>query len=78
MITAGTFILRPLSDADASDMSAGVRESMATVGRWMSWAKPDFSQYDALCWFAQCNLARAEGEAHEFGIFSKDGRMVGG
>ena len=78
MIAAGSFVLRPYSDADASDMSAGVRESMETVGRWMSWAKPDFSEYDALCWFAHCSLARAQGEAHEFGIFSKSGRFIGG
>lgn len=78
MITAGSFTLRPYSDADASGMSAGVRESMETVGHWMSWAKPDFSDYDALCWFAHCSQARAQGEAHEFGIFSEEGRFVGG
>jgi len=78
MITAGIFTLRPYSDADAPDMSAGVRESMETLGHWMPWAKHDFSEYDALCWFAHCIRARAQGEAHEFGIFSDQGRFVGG
>jgi ribosomal-protein-serine acetyltransferase len=78
MITAGLFTLRPYCDADASEMSAGVRESMETVGRWMPWAKPDFSDYDALCWFARCARARAQDEAHEFGIFSEGGRFIGG
>jgi ribosomal-protein-serine acetyltransferase len=78
MIPAGSFILRPYQLADASALSAGVRESGATVGRWMSWAKPDFSEYDAVCWFEQCNQARAAGKAHEFGIFDADGRFVGG
>jgi RimJ/RimL family protein N-acetyltransferase len=51
---------------------------MSTVGRWMSWAKADFSEYDAACWFETCNHTRASGEAHQFGIFSADGRYVGG
>lgn len=78
LITAGLFILRPYVEADASSMGAGVRESMETLGRWMPWAKPDFSDDDALCWFAECSSDRALGEAHEFGIFSKDGRFIGG
>lgn len=78
MLTAGAFHLRPYRHSDADDMAAAVRESVNTVGRWMSWAKPDFQAYDAACWFDRCNHARATGEAHEFGIFSDDGRYVGG
>lgn len=78
MISAGPFHLRPYLPSDAADMAAAVRESMETVGRWMSWAKADFSEYDAACWFEICHHARASGEAHEFGIFSADGRYVGG
>jgi RimJ/RimL family protein N-acetyltransferase len=43
----------------------------------MSWAKPDFSSYDAACWIAHCQKARAEGTAHEFGVFAADERFVG-
>ena len=78
MLTAGNFLLRPYLSADATEMSTAVRESTETVGRWMSWAKPDFSDYDALCWFAHCNQARAEGSAHEFGIFDSKGIFIGG
>jgi RimJ/RimL family protein N-acetyltransferase len=78
MLTAGNYILRPYIDADAPQMSAAVRESMQTVGRWMTWAKADFAEYDALCWFAQCTAARVSGTAHEFGIFTADGQFVGG
>ncbi|WP_396268873.1 GNAT family N-acetyltransferase [Ideonella sp.] len=78
MLRAAAFLLRPYRDDDAPVMSAGVRESVQTVGRWMSWATPDFSDYDALCWFAACNAARASGEGHEFGIFTLDGQFVGG
>ena len=78
MLSAGHFSLRPYQDSDAAAMSAAVRESTESVGRWMSWAKPNFSDYDALCWFAHCNQARAVGSGHEFGIFDAEGKYIGG
>lgn len=78
MITTNQFILRPLVDSDAQSMSAAVRESVGSVGKWMSWAKPDFSDYDAACWFASCSQSRVSGTAHEFGIFDREGKFVGG
>lgn len=78
MISAGQFILRPYRHSDAAQMSAAVRESTETVGRWMTWAKPDFSEYDAACWFDHCSQSRAAGTAHEFGIFTQGGEFVGG
>lgn len=78
MISAGSYLLRPYLQADAAELSAAVRESADTVGRWMSWAKTDFNDYDAVCWFALCSQARAAGTAHEFGIFAADGSFVGG
>jgi len=59
-------------------MSAAVRESTNTVGKWMTWATPEFGDYDALCWFAKCNEARATGIGHEFGVFTASGQFVGG
>jgi ribosomal-protein-serine acetyltransferase len=78
MLAAGSLILRPYRESDAADMSSAVRESTETIGRWMTWAKPDFSDYDAACWFEHCSQSRAAGTAHEFGIFSLAGKFVGG
>lgn len=78
MLSAGQFILRPYSQSDAVETSAAVRESTQTIGRWMPWAKPDFSDYDAACWFAHCSQSRASGAGHEFGIFTPSGEFVGG
>lgn len=78
MLSAGRFTLRPYRHEDAASMSAAVRESTATVGRWMSWAKPDFNEYDALSWFTVCDVGRAAGESHEFGIFTEENEFVGG
>jgi RimJ/RimL family protein N-acetyltransferase len=78
MIPAGQFILRPYQQSDAPEISAAVRESTETIGRWMSWAKLDFNEYDAACWVANCIETRAAGTAHEFGIFTPNGEFVGG
>lgn len=53
-------------------MAAAVRESMASVGKWMSWAHPDYAEAEALDWVAFCDTARAAGTAYEFGIFRPD------
>jgi len=78
MIPADRFVLRPYVHSDAAEMSAAVRESTESVGRWMSWARADFGEYDAACWFDRCSQFRAAGTAHEFGIFDLDGKFVGG
>jgi len=71
------FVLRPFVTQDAPAFAAAVRESMATVGQWMSWGRADFSEDDARAWFAACDGARADGSSHEFGIFRGD-TLVGG
>jgi len=76
---AGEFLLRPFKATDAPAFAAAVRESMNTVGQWMSWAHAAFNEQDALAWFAACDAGRAAGSSHEFGIFGHDGRtFVGG
>ena len=52
---------------------------MSTVGAWMSWAHPGYSDRHALDWFAFCDGARGAGTAFEFGLFREaDGLLVGG
>jgi RimJ/RimL family protein N-acetyltransferase len=73
-IDADGFLLRPLVPDDAPAMAAAVRESMASLGPWMPWAHAGYDDADALAWIALCDAARADGSAHEFGIFRADGR----
>jgi RimJ/RimL family protein N-acetyltransferase len=76
---AGRFLLRPFTTADATAFAQAVRESMTSLGQWMDWAHPAYSEDEALSWFAFCDAARANGSAHEFGIFMDDGEtFVGG
>ncbi|GJJ01951.1 acetyltransferase [Duganella rhizosphaerae] len=78
-LTAGGFLLRPFIAADAPAFAAGVRESMDSVGLWMTWAHAEYTEEQALSWFEWCDASRADGSAHEFGIFLADGAtLVGG
>lgn len=71
-------ILRPFEDRDAPAMTAAALESVETVGRWMPWCQSSFSEQTALAWFARCRESLANGSAHEFGIFSTTGELLGG
>ena len=72
-------VIRAFHDSDADEFAAAARESMNTVGRWMSWCTPSFCADDALRWFQHCRLARVSQTAYEFGVFSQDsGRFLGG
>ncbi|MES2149540.1 MAG: GNAT family N-acetyltransferase [Pseudomonadota bacterium] len=73
------FTLRPFTAADAPGFAAAVRESTATVGRWMPWAHAGYTSDEALARFAACDANRANGSAHEFGLFRPDGStFIGG
>lgn len=76
---AAGFLLRPFIASDAAAFAAAARESMATVGKWMTWAHAEYTENEALAWFGYCDASRANGSAHEFGIFLPDGiTFIGG
>jgi len=79
MLTAGQFLFRPFIENDAASFTEAVRESVTTVGKWMSWAHSGYSEAEAQSWFALCAQERAKGTSHEFGIFDADSKtFVGG
>ncbi len=79
LLRTARYILRPFRASDAPAFAAAVRESMATVGVWMSWAHASYNEDQALAWFAMCDTARAQGGDQEFGIFRADNAsFVGG
>lgn len=69
LLHADDYVLRPLFPADAPAMAAAVRESIASLVPWMPWASATYDEAAALDWIAACAAARADGSAHEFGIF---------
>lgn len=78
-ITFQGLVLREFHNEDAPAFARAAQESLSTVGRWMSWCTPSFSEQDALTWFQQCRLSLASQSAYEFGVFSQDsGALLGG
>lgn len=78
-ISAGRFLLRPFQPSDVAAFVPAVRESLATVGKWMSWAHENYSAADAESWFALCDQQRDGAISYEFGIFqAESGSFVGG
>ncbi len=50
--------LRPLEDRDAPAFAQAARESWATVGPWLPWCHADYTEEEALAWFASCRASR--------------------
>jgi len=73
LLLADDYVLRPLVRADAPAMAAAVRESLPHLGPWMTWAHARYDDTDAVAWIDACAAARADGNAHEFGIFARNG-----
>jgi ribosomal-protein-serine acetyltransferase len=72
-------LLRPFATTDAGAFTQAVRESVSTVGRWMSWCHADYSVDEALSWISLCDLGRVDGSSHEVGIFEEaTGALLGG
>lgn len=70
--------IRPGVAADHAPVYAAVRESIVSVGRWMSWCHPDYSMRDAEDWFARCEKNWEGGADREFCIFdARSGEALG-
>lgn len=69
--------IRLYEPADAENLYAAVRESVAEVSPWMAWCHPQYTLEDARQWItAQAALVQ-KGLAYEFAI-SSEGQYVGG
>ena len=78
-ITAEGLLLRSFEDGDATAFTSAVRESAQSVGEWMPWCHAEYTNKDALEWFAVCKQGLEAQIAYEFGIFSEDGsEFLGG
>jgi RimJ/RimL family protein N-acetyltransferase len=64
--------IRPFRIADAEAFAAAVRESVATVGAWLPWCRPDYGAKEARAWIRQCAVRLNMGMSYDVGIFSED------
>lgn len=71
-LIANGVLIRPHAECDIAPMYAAVIESMASVGRWMSWCHEGYSMEDAHTWYERCAKAWDTEGDREFGIFDLD------
>ncbi|WP_426663968.1 GNAT family N-acetyltransferase [Rhodanobacter aciditrophus] len=75
----GRLLLRPWCDADAADLHAAVRESVASVGRWLPWCRDDYGMAQAMAWTTHCRETWQSGT--QFAFAARDassGDLLGG
>jgi ribosomal-protein-serine acetyltransferase len=78
-LSAGCFYFRPFVDNDIPAFVEAIHESHSTVGKWMSWAHPDYSASEAQTWFSLCKQALEQRSSYEFGIFdAASNALIGG
>jgi RimJ/RimL family protein N-acetyltransferase len=78
-MTDGKVTLRPFQFADAPEMYAAVRESLAELKPWMSWAHDGYAPRDASDFIAIARAKWEEGEFYGFAITdSRDDSFAGG
>jgi len=69
--------LRAWREDDASALHAALRESHASIGRWLSWCRADYGLDDAKAWIAHCREAWLEDGQFAFAVFDQQGQLVG-
>lgn len=75
----GRLLLRPWRDADALELYAAVRESVASVGRWLPWCRADYDMERARAWTAHCRETWQTGSQFAFAVRNAaSGELLGG
>jgi ribosomal-protein-serine acetyltransferase len=64
----GRLLLRPWRSTDAGELHDAVRESVASVGRWLPWCSADYGLERAEAWVAQCRDHWRSGEQLAFAV----------
>ncbi|WP_423709220.1 hypothetical protein [Undibacterium sp. WLX3042] len=62
--------MRAFEKKDAAAFAAMVRDTAMSADQSMYWCHPDYTEAQALEWFAVCAQERAFQTAYEFGIFT--------
>jgi RimJ/RimL family protein N-acetyltransferase len=71
-LVAGGLLLRPYRPEDVSALYTAVRESVASIGRWLPWCHDGYSETDAGAWIAHCSEAWSKGDHYTFAIFGAE------
>jgi ribosomal-protein-serine acetyltransferase len=61
-------LIRPFAAADAPGLFTAAHESLATVGAWLPWCRPDYSLADCNAWIALAQNRWHDGIEYAFAI----------
>lgn len=64
--------LRALNRLDLEPLQAAISQSSDTVGKWLDWCKPDFSETDARIWINESRQAWFAGRFYEMAVIEKE------
>jgi len=71
-------ILRLISQTDAKELHAAIKESVHALQRWLSWAKTAPSESDVAEFIVSCERGAAQGRYFCFPVFEKYSRSLVG
>lgn len=75
----GRLVLVPWREADAPELCAAVRESIASVGRWLPWCNADYDIGQAQSWVDLCAAQWRSGQQFAFAVREAvSGELLGG
>jgi RimJ/RimL family protein N-acetyltransferase len=71
-------LLRPYRADDSRALATAVRESVASVGKWLPWCHADYGDAEADAWIAHCDEGWRRGEHYGFAAFdAKTAQFLG-
>jgi len=76
--TVDELLARPYRASDAPALADAVRESFASLSRWLDWCHAGYGLDDARQWIDFCARGWASGEQYAFAVFDEAGsRFLG-
>ncbi|MDX5627012.1 MULTISPECIES: GNAT family protein [unclassified Brenneria] len=77
-LTTPRLLIRPYTADDIPHIVNATQESLATVGRWLSWCSQEYDAAKCTQWVMQSQRHIQAGTAFDFGIFNQtSGELVG-
>jgi RimJ/RimL family protein N-acetyltransferase len=77
ILAGGSIVLRPNSSEFVPHLRAAAAESIATIGRWMTWCHPELTENEAIEWYRSCEVSWDNGVGYEFSVFTPSGDFLG-
>jgi RimJ/RimL family protein N-acetyltransferase len=77
-LAQGDVLIRPLASGDTLALHRAVRASIDSLSYWLPWCNAEYSEADAAEWIAYSMRAWEARNGFPFGVFDRDGELIGG